>query len=107
MALDYQTFIVAIDGSQASDKAVQRSLNIVKNNSALLILTHIIDYRIFFTDGTYDKVLAEQTEKNANELIDQYIKKAQFARIRLKNASSMVLQKQKLLKRLHQTSKLI
>lgn len=28
--------------------------------------------------------MAEQTEKNANELIDQYIKKAQFAGIRLK-----------------------
>lgn len=81
MTLNYQNIIVAIDGSRASDKAFKRSLDIVRDNQSRLILTHVIDSRIFYSAGNYDKVLAEQTEENANELIERYVQQATSAGI--------------------------
>lgn len=78
MSFDYKNVIVAIDGSKASEKAFEKSLVFAKDYQSCLILTHVIDSRIFTTAGSYDSHLAEEMTKRAQELLDDYIKRANF-----------------------------
>ncbi|MGY0693067.1 universal stress protein [Virgibacillus sp. FSP13] len=76
MDFEYKNIIVAVDGSNASDAAFDKSLDIVKRNKARLILTHIVDSRTFATAEAYDRTLAERSENYAEELLDGYMEKA-------------------------------
>lgn len=76
MALKYQNIIVAVDGSEASEKAFKKSLTIAKNNNSRLILTHVIDSKTFATAEAYDRTLAERADEYATELLDRYEDKA-------------------------------
>ncbi|HLR40192.1 MAG TPA: universal stress protein [Virgibacillus sp.] len=76
MNLDYKNIVVAVDGSEASDKAFKKSLNIVKNNDARLIIAHVVDARTFATAEAYDRTLAERADEYATELLDGYVNEA-------------------------------
>lgn len=78
----YKNIIVAIDGSTASERAFDKAIQLTKKFSARLILTHVIDSRIFTTTGTYDRTLEEQTSKNAHHLISQFAQQANRAGVR-------------------------
>ncbi|GGB27411.1 universal stress protein UspA [Virgibacillus dakarensis] len=81
MDFAYKNIVVAVDGSEASEVAFQKSLNIAKRNKARLILTHIVDSRTFATAEAYDRTLAERAEDYAKELLDNYTDKAKAAGI--------------------------
>src|SRR5690625_1554215 len=74
MSLDYKNIIIAVDGSEASEKAFKKGLVIAEDNQARMILAHVIDSRAFATAGTYDRTLVEQTNLHAEELLNNYIK---------------------------------
>lgn len=74
--MKYENIVVAIDGSEAADKAFKKSLEVVKQNDARLILAHVVDSRTFATAEAYDRTLAERAEKYAKELLTEYIEKA-------------------------------
>lgn len=78
----YKNIIVAIDGSKASEKAFEKALQLTKEFSARLIISHVIDSRIFTTTGTYDRTLEKQTNKNAQQLINQFAEKARVAGVK-------------------------
>src|SRR5690625_5480542 len=73
MNLEYENIIVAVDGSEASEKAFKKSVEIAKRNNAKLILTHVIDSRTFATAEAYDRTLAVRADDYATELLDLYI----------------------------------
>src|SRR5690625_251658 len=73
MFLQYKDVIVAIDGSEAADKAFNKSITVAKNNDSRLILTNIIDSRSFATAEAYDRTLAERADEEAKKLIDRYV----------------------------------
>ena len=79
MNLEYKNIIVAVDGSEASEKAFKQSVEIAKRNNAKLILTHVIDSRTFATAEAYDRTLAIRADDYATELLDLYIEKASKA----------------------------
>ncbi|MFC3040124.1 universal stress protein [Virgibacillus xinjiangensis] len=77
--MEYKNIVVALDGSQASEKAFQKSVDIAKRNHARLILAHVVDSRTFATAEAYDRSLAERSENYAKELLADYADKAQAA----------------------------
>lgn len=79
MNFEYKQVIVALDGSEAANKAFQKAAEISKRNDSRLILTHIIDSRTFATAEAYDRTLADRAEEYAKELLDDYTSKAEAA----------------------------
>lgn len=73
-AVEYSNIVVAVDGSDASKKAFNKSLNIAKRNNARLIITNVVDSRTFATVEAYDRTLANRAENHAKDLIDDYVK---------------------------------
>lgn len=73
MNLQYKDVIVAVDGSEAAEKAFNKSITVAKNNDSRLILTNIIDSRSFATAEAYDRTLAERADDDAKKLIDRYV----------------------------------
>lgn len=79
MEFEYRNIVVALDGSDASDYAFRKAVDIAKRNSAKLVLSHIVDTRTFATAEAYDRTLTIRSENYANELLESYKKKAQAA----------------------------
>lgn len=79
MSLKYNRIISAIDGSDASEKAFNKAIEIAKANDATLILTHIVDIQVYPVSIAYDRTLEEHAKENANELLANYEEKAQNA----------------------------
>src|SRR5690625_165519 len=75
----YENIIIAVDGSKASEKAFNKSVEMAKVNNAKLILAHIIDSRTFATAEAYDKSLSERAEKYARDLMNEYVANAEEA----------------------------
>ncbi len=76
ISMDYKHIVVAVDGSEAAEKAFKKSVSIAKRNNARLIIAHVIDSRTFATAEAYDRTLSERAEQYAKELLDTYIKNA-------------------------------
>ncbi len=76
MHLEYKNLIVAVDGSEASEKAFIKAVSIAKRNDAKIILTHVIDSRTFATAEVYDRTLAEQANVYGTDLLDKFEEKA-------------------------------
>lgn len=79
--IGYKNMIIAVDGSEASNKAFKRAVKLAKLSESRLIITHVIDTRTFATAEAYDRTLVDQTEKYSKELIQQYVKQAEDAGI--------------------------
>lgn len=77
--MKYENIVIAIDGSKASEKAFNKSVEIAKTMNAKLILTHIVDTRTFATAEAYDKSLSERAEKYARDLLNEYVENAKEA----------------------------
>lgn len=76
MRFEYKNIVVAIDGSEASEKAFNKALDIVKRNNAHMILTHVVDSRTFATAEAYDRTLADHADDYAKDLVDSYVENA-------------------------------
>lgn len=81
MDLVYKNILVAVDGSKASEIAFKKSVEIAKRNDAHLTLAHVIDSRTFATAEAYDRTLAERAEQYGNDILDEYIVKAEQANV--------------------------
>nr|WP_083838423.1 universal stress protein [Lentibacillus jeotgali] len=77
--MEYKHIVVAVDGSEASEKAFRKALDIVKRNDARMILAHVVDSRTFATAEAYDRTLAERAEEYAKDLVDSYVENAKMA----------------------------
>ena len=73
---EYYNIIAAVDGSEASDKAFKKAVDIAKRNEARLIITTVVDSRTFATVEAYDRTLADRAENHAHNLIEDYVKEA-------------------------------
>src|SRR5699024_1695104 len=79
MNSNYEKIIIAVDGSKASEKAFNKSVEIAKSNNSTLILAHIVDTRTFATAEAYDKSLSERAQKYAEDLLNEYVENAKEA----------------------------
>ncbi|MEN2769147.1 universal stress protein [Ornithinibacillus xuwenensis] len=76
MRYEYKNIVVAIDGSEASENAFAKAIDIVKRNNAHLILAHVVDSRSFATAEAYDRTLADRADDYAKDLVDSYVENA-------------------------------
>ncbi|GAB4074983.1 universal stress protein [Barrientosiimonas marina] len=79
MDADYKQIVVAVDGSEASEKAFNKAVAIVKRNDARMVLAHVVDSKTFATAEAYDRTLAERSEEYAKDLVDGYAQTAKKA----------------------------
>jgi|SRR5690625_1011347 len=77
--LNYDNILIAVDGSDAANKAFNRAVQLAKINEAKLIITHVIDTRAFATAEAYDQTIISQTEKYSKELVQTYVDKLEDA----------------------------
>ncbi|WP_227935135.1 universal stress protein [Alkalihalobacillus deserti] len=76
MSLDYQTILVAVDGSTESELALQKAITLAVKEEAKLIISYIIDIRTYASIEHYDPTLTEQAEKFGVNLLKKYQKDA-------------------------------
>ncbi|SES07297.1 Nucleotide-binding universal stress protein, UspA family [Gracilibacillus ureilyticus] len=78
MAFEYHRILVAVDGSDASELAFKKAVDIVLRNNAKLFLVHVIDTRTITTVApeVYDQTLAARSENYAQTLLQEYKTKA-------------------------------
>jgi nucleotide-binding universal stress UspA family protein len=74
--MKYQNIVIAVDGSEAAEKAFKKAVGLAKENEARLVVAHVIDSRTFATAEAYDRTLSERAEQYAKELLDNYIESA-------------------------------
>ncbi|RCW66300.1 universal stress protein [Saliterribacillus persicus] len=81
MAFEYNRILIAVDGSDASDLAFNKAVDIVKRNNASMFLVHVIDTRTITTVApeVYDQTLASRSESYAQSLLEEYKHKASRA----------------------------
>ncbi|MBO8156483.1 MAG: universal stress protein [Bacillaceae bacterium] len=79
MAFEYKHIVVAVDGSEEAERALDKAIDIAKRNHAELIISHVIDTRAYAPLEAYDRTIAEQSEKFANDLLKEYKEKAEQA----------------------------
>lgn len=79
MSTHYNTILVAVDGSQEAEWALEKAYTIAKNNNAKLILAHVIDTRNYPTVEAYDTTIRDRSETFANDLVAKYQAQAEAA----------------------------
>lgn len=77
---NYHKILVGIDGSVESTKAFDKAVAIALRNDAELILVNVIDLRAYQSLASYgSSVLAEDTHRGAENLINDFAKEAKAA----------------------------
>lgn len=72
----YKKILVAIDGSEESDLAFKKAVNIAKRNGASLLVVHVIDTRAFQNMTTIDGTLVNEAQKVAQATMSDYVEQA-------------------------------
>ena len=73
MLKEYKNILVAIDGSDESEQAFKKAVQVAKRNNSVLFLTHVIDIRAFESVSSFDESLAEEATKVAKQTLDDYV----------------------------------
>ena len=73
MLQQYQTILVAVDGSTEAELAFKKAVNVAKRNYGKLLVAHVIDTRAFQSLSNYDTNLAEEAKNNAKEILEEYV----------------------------------
>ncbi len=81
MENNYKKIVVAVDGSDAAEKAFNRSVDVAKRNDAELIIAHVVDTRSFATIEAYDAQIYERAEEEGKKLLADYEQTAKAANI--------------------------
>lgn len=79
MPFEYKRIVVAMDGSEASEHAFQKAIDIAKRNDAQLFLSHVVDTRAFASVEAYDRTLADRADDYASELLQKCEQQAKNA----------------------------
>lgn len=82
MLNNYKKILVGLDGSVESTKAFDKAVATAKRNDAELIIANIIDLRAFQSISAYDSVVADDTHKGAQNLINDFAEDAKEAGVR-------------------------
>lgn len=81
MEKNYKKIVIAVDGSEAAEKAFNRSIEVAKRNDAELIIAHVVDTRSFATIDMFDANVYERAKEEARKLLDGYEQTAKEANV--------------------------
>ncbi|WP_017186437.1 universal stress protein [Alkalibacillus haloalkaliphilus] len=79
MAFEYHDIVIAVDGSKASEYAFLKAIDIAKRNHAKLIISHVVDTRVYSTIEAYDRSVSDRVQNDALELLRTYQMRAEEA----------------------------
>ncbi|MBB5172744.1 universal stress protein [Texcoconibacillus texcoconensis] len=77
MTMNYQTILVAVDGSDESKRAFKKSVELAKYHGSQLLITHVVDTRTFASVEHYDRAIISEAEQYAEEMLQDYKQQAQ------------------------------
>lgn len=77
----YQRIVVAVDGSDAAERAFDKSIKVANRNDATLFITHVVDTRSFATIEAYDANIYERAEEEGKKLLADYEQTAKEAHV--------------------------
>src|SRR5699024_3853879 len=72
METEYSKSVVAVDGSDDSDKVFQNAVAMANRHDATLVLTHVVDTRTYATIAEYDIVIVNRAKEFGQEILDKY-----------------------------------
>ncbi|WP_080146214.1 universal stress protein [Marinilactibacillus piezotolerans] len=72
MLQEYKKILVAVDGSEAAEKAFKKAVEVAKRNNATLILAHVIDTKAYQSFSTFDGSIADNAREEAQRTLDDY-----------------------------------
>ena len=75
--MNYKKIAVAIDFSEQSLKALDRAIRIAVNNSATLVLVHVVDTKSFGAIAAYDPRYTKQLTSEGTVQLEELKNKAQ------------------------------
>ena len=78
----YNNILTAIDGSEASLKALEKAIVMAKLHHATLHIAHVVDIRAYSLAVAYRQPLAEYAEDNAKEILKEAKEKATAAGVK-------------------------
>lgn len=78
----YKHILVAVDGSEQAELAFKKGIAVAKRNDAELVLGHVIDTRAIQNVAAVDTFTYDSLEKEADELLDGYVKTAKEAGVK-------------------------
>ena len=76
MRYGYKTVLVAVDGSEEAKSALNKGIQVAKDDGAKLVIAHVIDTRTFAAVEHYDRMVFSEAEKYAENLLDKYKQQA-------------------------------
>ncbi|WP_411748280.1 universal stress protein [Psychrobacillus psychrotolerans] len=86
MENQYNSIIVAVDGSKEAEYAFRKSIDIAyRNEGAQLHIVNIIDTRYF---GAFDQEVAEEVKEQSREILNRY--KARSIAARVENVNVII-----------------
>lgn len=77
----YERIIVAVDGSEAADKAFEKAVEATKRNDATLIIAHVIDTVAYARLAAHDDSITKRITEEGRELLASYEQKATRANL--------------------------
>lgn len=72
METKYENIVIAVDGSEASEKALQKAIQVAKRNDATLVIAHVIDSRAFARLAAYDSYITDKIDEDGKQLLADY-----------------------------------
>ena len=76
---NYKKILVGLDGSVEATKAFDKAVATALRNDAELVIANVIDLRAFQSISAYDTVVADDTHKGAENLIQDFADDARQA----------------------------
>src|SRR5699024_3976210 len=81
METEYSKIVVAVGGSDDSDKAFNKAVAMANRHDATLVLTHVVDTSTYATLAEYDKVIVNRAKEFGEEILDKYEQNTKDANI--------------------------
>lgn len=77
MLQEYARILSPIDGSDGSELAFKKAVQVARRNNAALVITHVVDTRSVQTPTGYEGTYIDEVIEQANVLLEDYKKYAQ------------------------------
>ena len=77
MSLKYERILIAIDGSEAAEKAFKKAVEVAKESDSTLVLVHVVDIKAYPIAAAYGRTVEKHARESAEELLEKYEDKAE------------------------------
>ncbi|RKD69687.1 nucleotide-binding universal stress UspA family protein [Sinobaca qinghaiensis] len=75
----YKNILIAVDGSEDSEKALEKGINLTLEHGSTLIIGHVVDYKNYSRAAVFSYDLIPAAEEAGQKILDESKKKAQKA----------------------------